>query len=303
MKRNYISEIQEIKKRSVSHRRVAARKRLDAIKETWTHHKLHDDVFGYFPIALITVIVSNCRLVAADLVDNSDAFLENAVRELEIKIDATIMRAIKGDEVSVGDLVGHTLKLNDLNDINGALSKIIGQDFFELLKQRIESKTRTKNIEWSSLYVTLRRLFELRHIAAHELSDLVIDAGFVEKSIEYVSALIDEIEYVALDVLYPNSPMTQAEMNQVAHNSLLETKDKYETLLSIIESHLGSEWLDFKPEIDAFYQACEIGAKSFSDPYMGGTIQPLMYDSHFEGLLKHEIKRLKLLLRARTEGW
>ena len=303
MKRNYISEILEIKGRSASHRRTTAKKKLSAIEEAWVQHKGHNEVFPYFPVALIAVLVSNCRLIAADLVDNNDTFLENAIRMFEVKIDATVMRAIKGDEVSVGDLVGHTLKLNDLTDINGALTKIIGQDFFDLLKQRVEERSNTIKTEWASLYVTLKRLFELRHICAHELTDVVIEADYIEESIADVNLFVEESIYVALSVLYPNKFTTQAEMNQYAHKSLLESKEKYSSLISKIEFTVGTdEWLNYKPEIDAFYRACEIGAKSYSDPYEGGTIQPLMYSSHFKDLLDHEIKRLTYFLRECDEG-
>ena len=130
----------------------------------------------YIPVACVACIEGYFRLVYRDLIDYGSPYCDNisALKDIRFNIESVI--AIQGRKVSLGEFVSHLLPANRPDDINKNMSLIIGEDFFDRLKQTefIQEDGSVTSIakrgEEAWLFDGLKELFELRHIFCHELA-------------------------------------------------------------------------------------------------------------------------------------
>lgn len=116
----------------------------------------------YTAVAAVACVEGYFKGLMCDLVNLGPPFLQNAVNFKEIRVTLEGLVGTHTRQVSVGELLTHTLRINNLEDIDRHMSIVLGKDFLKTLKsvQRIPSK-----------YIAcLVKTFESRHILAHEIA-------------------------------------------------------------------------------------------------------------------------------------
>ena len=153
MKRDYITEILSKKERArFSERDHILFDRVRALEPVVdlckSLAKSHDDapdyplnilkengeLHRYIPIGMIACMESFFRISIKELIDTGSPFLDRASNLREIKFDFTIVQAIQGKKLTVGDFLSHLLPMKSLEDINNTISVLTEKDFLNELK-------------------------------------------------------------------------------------------------------------------------------------------------------------------------
>jgi hypothetical protein len=91
------------------------------------HDKSEKEVIRYFPVALIACVEGYFRMAIKDLIDAGEPFLSNAEKPASsLKLDFSVLRAVHGKAITVGELVAHAVPLSRLEHIESALSSVVG---------------------------------------------------------------------------------------------------------------------------------------------------------------------------------
>jgi hypothetical protein len=141
---------------------------------------LTDEISRYIPIGLVSCIEGYFRVVYADLLNFGSPYRENASKlDTKFSFNIEIVFALEKSSVSSGEYVAHMLQTSSLDDINNIMSILSGENFLTEFKK--EFANYQKNQIQLSLFpmddedlanhviVDIKRLFELRHMYAHEI--------------------------------------------------------------------------------------------------------------------------------------
>jgi len=190
-KRDYISEIiskkERLKKRSPRWNQLSKRLvMLISLKQfanqyTRRNKSIHKELPKYFPIGFVACIEGYFRLAIMDLINHGKPFSDNAKKFKDYKFTVEHIIALQEKKVSYGELISHLLPLNGLDEIESTMSLIMGKSF---LKELINTKTGNDEIfsgksleevgKSNKLISDINKLYELRHIFAHELAPSII---------------------------------------------------------------------------------------------------------------------------------
>ena len=87
------------------------------------------------PVRVVACIEGCLKASAAALINHGDPYLENARRLFQdININIDLLRAILDDQLSLGEIVAHSVGWHDMAAINSRMTGILGFEFFERLK-------------------------------------------------------------------------------------------------------------------------------------------------------------------------
>jgi uncharacterized protein YecT (DUF1311 family) len=250
-KRDAVGEVLEVKSREGrGHEALPGSYPFDELNRLWTKDKEHlRRVTDFFPMRIVTLIEVFTRRWLEKLIDHGTPYLENAAALMQSggKYDFAVAMAIQGERVSLGQLVAHSVSLNNLDQVAGCFTAVLGEDLFSAIEQThdrfaVERQGAPKAPIIRNLAETrknLARLFTVRHIVTHESpsapphSEAEIDA-FLHAAREFARATEQTI-YNRLD---PSYPLTTFEMvdnatraNGAANAELASVLTKVEALL------------------------------------------------------------------------
>lgn len=268
------------------------------------------ELIRYFPVAIVACAEGYFRLAIKDLVDAGEPFLGNAEKiSGQLKIDFALLRAIHGRQLTVGELVAHAVSLSRLEHVDGTLSAILGEGFLGRLRttvDRWETEVRGKPSapilsNPDAIYRDVARTFELRHIICHEIASAhQIDREEVERCFLSFVLFLRASDEAISEVLHPDAPLTQSDMNVSAGRSLAEAETKFQELLNELGNSLAdsqkerlnalhAEWLQHADRL------AELEADSIVE---GGTMWPTVYAGSKQSLNEQRIKELAQWKRA-----
>jgi len=297
-KRDYISEIQSIKNRGRNNGRFDLTFRLFAIDDlinelTESPEKNNKELTRYIPIALIACTEAFFRASIAELVDKGEPFSQNLTKfnKLNIKFDFNIFNAIREKKVSVGELVSHLIRCNNLEDFNINLSYLIDRDLLTELKTFQPRQTGISSIDFAKNYhkrhniilESVRKTFNLRHIFCHEFATNVdVEFRIIKKFYEDCKIFLYHTDDYIWHLIEPDAPLTQTELNISAKKEFSELESQLDKVLEQIknrEFHDGDSNVD--PEnLDALMNKWKEYRKLKSDlqanNFKDGTISPLI---------------------------
>ncbi len=99
------------------------------------YETLDNELKRYFPVALIACIEGHCRLAIKNLVDAGEPYLTNAERLIgPTKLEFSVLRAVHGRTISVGEIVSHGVPLSRIEHIDSAFSSLLGHSFLRELR-------------------------------------------------------------------------------------------------------------------------------------------------------------------------
>ncbi|RXQ86995.1 DUF1311 domain-containing protein [Ancylomarina salipaludis] len=314
MKRNLINEINEIKTRSEFNSRHDYNIRLNSIeyafKESLNYNGDFDtELVKYIPIATVACFEAFFRSVYKELIDFGKPFSDNAIKfnqSKNIKFDFEIINAIQTKTVTIGEFISHILPCNNYEDINKNLSTIANIDFTDAIKKfKRESIFDHVNLNFqqfadnsNQIISDIKRTFELRHIFCHEFAtNLTVDKDEILRCFNNSKIFLNHTNDFIWNLLYPDAPETQAEMNIHASNEFEKFENELSVLISTIkELKNGNSDLNvelFNTTIENWEIYRESKAELDASVVEGGTMYPTLYASSMTATTKEKIESLR----------
>lgn len=269
------------------------------------HDKSQSELTRYFPVALIACMESYFRAVIRELVDAGDPYLANAEKaSTTIKPDFSILRAIHGRKITIGEFVSHSVSISRFEHIEGVLSSLFGTSF--LMKLRLTTSFRKSEAEGKQLkpvlekpdevFADVSRTFDLRHVICHEIASAYeIEPAEIERCFESCVTFLRAAEVCVFQTLYPGLPLTQTEMNIAAYKSLEGAEVKLLSILSSLSQNSNAEQRARLSEVQEKWRAyCEswvdlrVGCREG-----GGTIWPALYSGIKRSIVEQRVLDLE----------
>lgn len=318
-KRDYISEI--LGKRSrigkKYHRTSALHDRLALLEVAFPQgsrpsddrSKYENEIAKYLPVGVIACLEGYFRLVISELIDYGPPYSDRVGVLDDLRFDVSIVRAIHGRSVSLGEFIAHMLPLNSVEDVNRHMSALLGADFLGRVKAVDPTSLPTA---YSGFQLTadpdemlegVKRAFELRHIYAHELAlDVPLIPGDIYRAYEATRTFLFATDRLLWAQLYPDAPLTQADMNRKA-------SEEYE----VEDARLKQVCAELLPFLDDYrrttFEAAQAAWEAFRDQhaetYAGrfreGTIWPLLLTTEAAALTVARREQLESMLESERE--
>jgi hypothetical protein len=142
----------------------------------------YDDeiILKFLPVRAVTLIEVFIRASIAELVNKGAPFLdraENMFKVIDLKADYKVLAALAGQKVTLGEIFGHLVRLNRLEDINKNMTMLVGKDFFDAVSltcNRFDAEIKGQPAvpilgDKNSWFPVLEDMFRDRHVVIHEL--------------------------------------------------------------------------------------------------------------------------------------
>jgi len=270
---------------------------------------LDPEFLRYLPIGTVACIEGFVRAAIRVIVDAGGIFVERAAnlsQARDLKVDFQVLRAAHERRISAGELIAHVIPLNNLAQIGSVMSVLIGEDFFERVKVahsrwavEVEKKPSRPIIEDPArTFQHVDEMFRLRHIYVHELVDFQLPdrsamADALESSVEFLTASSE----VVGDVLYPDAPLTQADMNVKAAQDLKTTDEQVDTVCASLASKLDEGRRSKLAGAQAAWRQFQrLHADFVASEFQVGSIRPTIYASEAKSVADERLQTLNRLL-------
>lgn len=316
MKRNLINEITAIKSRSEFNSRHDYSSRLKDIEYAFQENLDYNGNFSkellkYIPIATVACFEAFFRSVYKELIDFGKPFSDSVVKfnqAQNVKFDFDIVNAIQSKTVTVGEFISHILPCNNFEDINKNLSLLCSIDFADQIKkfkresifEHVNDNSKQFIENGDQIIADIKRTFELRHIYCHEFAtNLPIDKDEILRCFNNAKLFLNHTNDFIWDLIYPNAPETQTDMNIQASDEFERFENDLSVLISTIKE-AKKENSDFDLNVELFDKTIEqwkiyrkTKAELVASHVEGGTMYPLLYASSLTATTKEKIESLK----------
>ena len=281
MPRNYVDEILEIKSRLKYEAPPFSKPhRLMFLESELTKESLSEELFKYFPIAVVACIESYFRAAIRDLIDAGSPFADRieTLKVPNLKFDTALVKAIAGKTITLGELIAHTIPLNNLELLNSYMSALTGEEFLRKLetvrnrfKVEVEKGPDDPMLNNANqVFADVARTFELRHIFAHEGDTAKAIPSEISRCFESANLFMEaSVQYIT-NLLRPDLPLTQTAMTIAASEELAKARERVVRATQHIDQHLDEKR---KTEFDAMNAAfklyCLADAEFFTNAIWG----------------------------------
>lgn len=314
MKRNIITEITAIKSRSEFNSRLDFNTRLNDIEKAFNENLNYKGVYNkellkYIPIAIVACFEAFFRSVYKELIDFGEPFSDNVIefnKSKNVKFDFDIINAIQNKTVTVGEFISHILPCNNFEDINSNLSTLTNLDFYDEIKtfkkvtafDNADSRQFIENTE--QIFADIKRTFELRHIFCHEFAtNLRIDKDEILRCFNNAKLFLMQTNDFIWELIYPNAPHTQGEMNDQATDNFANLEKDLSKLITVIktvseqDTYFELDLHFFDKTIIEWKKYRKVKAQFDSSYFKGGTIYDLFYLNSMSTTTEEKIASLK----------
>jgi hypothetical protein len=248
----------------------------------------------YIPVALVATMESFLRSTVAKLINSNDAIMLNAKDLLKHKFDLEIFSKVHKREFTIGDFLSHQISFSKLKDIFCLFDDLLKKDFVDELKNYTVGTTfdgyrgaHPKDFapNFDTITKDVMRVFELRHIICHEMSDEVeISKAEIEQLFKSVRRLIYQIYNYTYVVLYPDITLSDEDLHKRAAKDYKNADEKLNMLLEKISANPETAYgvkLDlntFKISHEHWRNYIENYAKSLYAQFGGNVKKTLILD-------------------------
>ena len=222
--------------------------------------KSNKEMLRYFPIAIIACIETFFRLTIKQLIDHGEPYLTNSQSIMpKTNVGFEILKALHGQKVTIGDIISHSISLSSFEHIVSNVNKTMALDFLKELAEiknrwAIEIEKQTDKPMLSNpneVFKYVARTFQLRHIFCHETaSNHIFEIEEIEKCFENSIRFLKASGVLINHILYPNAPLTQAEINiELSERYIKEKKimesliDEFSAKTSLSQKERGERYL------------------------------------------------------------
>jgi hypothetical protein len=315
MPRDRIEELLSLRKRCWKYRRMPVKNDLDQLKKIWQQQlKGIDPTDELIPIRVVALLEVFLRHWIELLIDHGAPYVERAARlKVDIKYDFAIAQSLQGGPITLGQLIAHSLSLNRIQSANGILSTLLGQDLFDAISNTRDPLRAKQEGDAAGAIVndlpwvrkTLARLFEVRHILAHErpakkpyaLEELV---EFTDAATMFLNATDEELTFH----LHGRYPLTEVEIARAANERHRAAMVELEKLCKEVALQTEGDGRPKPLTIDEVqrrwlvYKEAEAGRQA--EMYLGGKMLPSLHFLALEALTGARISELREWLDRRA---
>ena len=136
--RNRVAEIAEIKSRGPQGTH-ALRWEIESLDAAWEEYLDGGATIDFFPIRAVTLLEVFSRAWIAQLIDHGPPYVERvADLKADIKFDLTLVRAIQGRAITLGDLIAHSVQLNSFGQVLTCFEALVGNSFIPAISVAVE---------------------------------------------------------------------------------------------------------------------------------------------------------------------
>ncbi len=299
-KRDWIDQILSRQARGFPSRPFEVLLRLGMLRTAYGSG-LDKQLLRYFPIGIVTCFETFFKATAKLLVDSGSPYLERAANSQQMResrFSLEVLRALQGDDLTVGDLVAHLLDFGRLAQIDATMSLLLDSPFLELVKAaQLAGESQPIIGNPLAVFADVEKVFDLRHIFAHELAEIDdADAASVPQYLQSARWFLDASEAVVTRILYPNAPRTQAEMNVEAARLFREAEEERKQVLAKLAPLAGG----FEEAEGAWERYRDLAVEFEARFFEGGTIYPTIRSSTATWITEEHVKRLRRVLEIRS---
>ena len=309
--RDIIDEINQVRQRRLFGRAIAELPfRLFTLEQAFkAHDEKNQELTRYFPVALVACIEGYFRLAIKELIDAGEPYITNAERPASsIKLDFTVVRAIHGKAVTVGEFVGHSVPLSCLKHIDTSMTSLLGAPFLDRMRtitDRWEHEVRgapKKPIlaNPDEVFAGVAKAFELRHIICHEIASAhKILYSEVAQCFESCVAFLRAADELVSETLHPGAPLTQSDMNVAAGKSLADARQGMAQAVSELRARLSGDSLKAFDDAQLLWESsCKAWSEFEAMDVRGGTMWPTVRAGSEEQLVKTRTNELRSYRRV-----
>ena len=260
--------------------------RLSAIRHSYKHldPAIHE-LLRYYPIALVACLESWFRLAIRELVDSGEPYLDNARQLLRREgFDYDILAGLHGQTITIGEVISHHPPISSLEHIIAIMKTITGEDFRSGISEvhdrwKVELEKHPKVPIVTDIDETFRnvdRTFELRHIFCHETATAIeVGRDEIDRCIEHTVTFLKASDELISQILYPDAPLTQTDMNIASHEDYMREREGLNLLVETIAAALSGERAKrFSAANEAWESFLEASVEIESLEYKGGSMRP-----------------------------
>jgi hypothetical protein len=304
--RDIIQEIAEVRRRRRFGPAMAELLfRLFALEQAFKEHDRNKrELSRYFPVALIACVEGYFRIAIKELIDAGEPYLSNAEKPASsMKIDFSIVRAVHGKSVTVGELVAHGIPLSRLDHVEAALSNLLGISFLRALRSTVDRWAHEVKgnaavpilTEPDQVFADVAKTFELRHIICHEMASAYeIEYDEVARCFESCVKFLRASDELISETMQPGAPLTQSEMNIAAGKSLADARQSMAQAVSDLRARLtGDDLAAFEDAQENWEKYCTAWAEFDAMEVKGGTMWPTVRAGSEEALVRQRISELR----------
>lgn len=304
MPRDRISEILEVKARR-EFRPSSLAHEIGELERAWNEGGgLISQFPEFLPIRLVTFLEVFTKNWVADLIDEGEPYAERSRKLFTInglKIDFDSAKAISGQAVSLGELISHAVKVNNISSISSAFNALLDNNIFNVISDITdryevevlgeEGSPIIDDIELTKSHIS--KLFECRHIITHELPDkLPFEAADVNAWIQSVGGFIAATDEFLNSKLYGAYPLTQLQMNFDAQARADKAEKLLDDIIAIADPDKDNFDLQEAQESWKIYMKKECEYRSEINQPFHGSIAPSIYHSERLILIEERIEKL-----------
>lgn len=267
--------------------------------------ELSSRFFEFIPIRLVTTLEVFVRGVVSELVNSREEYFERGEKLVKgAKIDLAFAAHVNRRELTIGDFVAHAVSLNSVDAVLSVLDALLG-DFTAKLKVAHPRWAEDTN-EWpqppiigdyDAMVASLARLYEVRHILAHELPQTpVLDPNEVQHLTAAAKVFITATDWVVVEALHGALPRTQAEMNASANNHLDQEEIKLLETLGEVAALKDIDTNALQTLQEGWTKWANAQATLVASQVEGGSMYPMIWASEKAALARErrdQLARLK----------
>jgi len=260
----------------------------------------------FIPIRLVTTLEVFLRGVISELINEKDEYFERGEKLTKgAKIDLAFAAHVNRHELSIGDFVAHAVSLNSVDAVFSVLDSLL--DGFPAKLQVAHPRWSEDVDKWpqppiiddySSMVSSLARLYEVRHVLAHELPlTHVLDPEEVRDFAAAAKAFITATDWVVVEALHGAVPRTQTLMNISAGDKLRQEEARLAEKLSEVEALKGIDVSALNVLQERWEEWADAQASLVASQVEGGSMYPMIWASEKTALTRDRREQLTRLTR------
>lgn len=262
------------------------------------------------PVTIVSAYESFFKVLIATYIDRDDKYLDRAKKitsnKDSIEIDFDILKSIKKNEISMGELFALSLKYSTPETIFKNLNILLFENQSENIHRRLRNLNEYDLKEKNVIVPELKQLkddfdghikafydvFELRHSYVHNFSKInEIDYNLVLSLIDKNINLMKGIEKIELEDLYPDNAFTTEDMINQALNEGQNVKGKMEIVFNRYRNNLPDDIrISFEKIVDLWESTVDETSTFFADNFGIPSMARLVLISTKSDLQKHIIE-------------
>lgn len=311
MTKDILEQINNIKKRLLIDSRYESHeafKQLESLIVYLKNLKFENKnmLLKYIPISITVIIQSYFRAIIAELINSGTPFISrlNDLKNFKnFKIDFKVLTAIDNKLITLGEFVSYLFNFNNLEEINSCMSILLNNHFlnelrnFDQYNNYIIDEDKQKDFQTNadSILKDISKIFEMRHIFAHELATSVnFKEAVIYRCFDSALNFLNVTENYIIKLMHPNYSMSQFEFSEYIYNELTNKKSELQKIKKEIKDSIEDDMKGIFDKSNLMWEKfVNLEVKAIVKLYEGGTVYGIQHSSIMITKINDRIENLK----------